>query len=187
MEGTAVDVTDENVTKTESDMSAGIMEILTDVRERLEMTETAVRERIKVKDELIDRLHEQMERGGQDAAERFTDQLMKAVIKVRNDMRRRMSGNDWMELTADDLRKEYGYLLEDITDLIEQQNIEVYSSAPGDAFDASVHQAKTEITDNPESDKKIKESISEGYRKGNKILLPERVTVYQYKENKENE
>jgi molecular chaperone GrpE (heat shock protein) len=48
-------------------------------------------------------------------------------------------------------------------------------------FDASIHQAKVETTNDPSLDKTVKESICEGYRKGEKILQPERVTVYQYK------
>ena len=41
--------------------------------------------------------------------------------------------------------------------------------------------AKVEMTGDVSLDKKIKESISEGYKKGEKVLLPERVIVYQYK------
>ena len=78
------------------------------------------------------------------------------------------------------LRMEYRYIFEDLTDLLEQQNVDSFQSEPGDAFDASIHQAKIEKTELPELDKTVKESMAEGYRKGKKILLPERVVVYQY-------
>ena len=130
---------------------------------------------------MINKLHKELDYYKQDAADRFVDQLMKAVIKVRKDMTRLVASDKWEDMTADDLRKEYQYCLEDITDLLEQQNVDPYSSEPGDEFDAAIHQAKVEMTGDVSLDKKIKESISEGYKKGEKVLLPERVIVYQYK------
>ena len=73
-------------------------------------------------------------------------------------------------MTADQLRKEYTYIFEDMTDLLEQQNIDSFKTETGTSFDASIHQAKVEITENPELDKTVKCSISEGYKKGNKVM-----------------
>ena len=103
---------------------------------------------------------------------------MKAVIKVRKDMNRLATSAGWMELSADELRKEYQYALEDLTDLLEQQNVDPYRSNPGDVFDASIHQPKIEATDDASLDKTIKESISEGYKKADKVLILERVLVW---------
>ena len=50
----------------------------------------------------------------------------------------------------------------------------------------TIHQAKTELTNEIENDKKIKQSVEEGYKKGEKILIPEKVVVYKYKEKGEN-
>lgn len=158
-----------------------LFEILLNTREQGQMIEQLIKNQIQVKDDMINKMHNELDYYKQDAADRFVDQLMKAVIKVRKDMNRVVSSENWTEMSADDLRREYKYCLEDITDLLEQQNVDPYSSATGDDFDAAIHQAKIEITDNPALDKKIKESISEGYKKGNKVLLPERVIVYQYK------
>ena len=158
-----------------------LFEILLNTREQGQMIEQLIKNQIQVKDDMINKMHNELDYYKQDAADWFVDQLMKAVIKVRKDMNRVVSSENWTEMSADDLRREYKYCLEDITDLLEQQNVDPYSSATGDDFDAAIHQAKIEITDNPALDKKIKESISEGYKKGNKVLLPERVIVYQYK------
>ena len=144
--------------------------------------EQLIKNQIEVKDDMIDKLHKELDYYKQDAADRFIDQLMKAVIKVRKDMTRLVTSDKWQEMTADDLRREYQYSLEDITDLLEQQNVDPFSSEPGDDFDASIHQAKIEATNDVSLDKKVKESISEGYKKGSKVLIPERVIVYQYKE-----
>lgn len=158
-----------------------LFEILLNTREQGQMMEQFIKNQIEVKDDMIDKLHKELDYYKQDAADRFVDQLMKAVIKVRKDMIRLASSDTWEAMTADDLRREYRYCLEDITDLLEQQNIDPFCSEPGDYFDASIHQAKVEATEDASLDKRVKESIAEGYKKGDKVLIPERVIVYQYK------
>lgn len=158
-----------------------LFEIVLNTREQGQMMEQLIKNQIQVKDELIDKLHKELEYYKQGAADRFVDQLMKAVIKVRKDMIKLMSSDDWLNMSADDLRREYQYSLEDLSDLLEQQNVDSYSSKQGDVFDAAIHQAKVEITDEESLDKKVKSSLSEGYKKGDKVLIPERVIVYQYR------
>ena len=158
-----------------------LLEILLNTREQGQMMERLIKNQIEVKDEMINKLHKELDYYKQDAADRFVDQLMKAVIKVRKDMSKLVSSERWSDMTVEDCKREYQYIMEDITDLLEQQNIDPYESNPGDDFDASIHQPKLEITDDISLDKKVKESISEGYKKGDKVLIPERVIVYQYK------
>ena len=158
-----------------------LLEILLNTREQGQMMEQLIKNQIQVKDEMISKLHKELDYYKQESADRFVDQLMKAVIKVRKDMTRLTTSDKWEDMSADDLRREYQYCLEDITDLLEQQNVDPFSSEHGDDFDASIHQAKVEVTDDVSLDKKVKESISEGYKKGDKVLIPERVIVYQYK------
>lgn len=166
----------------DDDSQAGeLLEILLNTREQGQMMEQLIKNQIEVKDDMINKLHKELDYYKQGAADRFVDQLMKAVIKVRKDMTRLTTSDKWKEMSADDLRREYRYCLEDITDLLEQQNVDPFRSNPGDDFDASIHQVKIEDTDDASLDKKVKESISEGYKKGDKVLIPERVIVYQYK------
>lgn len=162
-------------------MPEEIQEILLNTREQGQMMEQLIHNQIEVKDEMIDKLHRELESYRQGAADRFAEQVMKAVIKIRKDMVRRTSSWDEEMPDADEACTEYGYILDDLTDLLEQQNIDAYSTDPGELFDAAIHQAKLETTDNPALDRTIRVSLSEGYRKGDKILLPERVVVYQYK------
>ena len=169
-------------TESEDPESMGeLWQIVLNSREQGQMMEQLIKNQIEVKDEMINKLHKELDYYKQDSADRFVDQLMKAVIKVRKDMNRLVASEKWTEMSAEDLRREYQYCLEDITDLLEQQNVDPYSSEPGDDFDASIHQAKIEVTSDVTLDKKVKESITEGYKKGDKVLLPERVVVYQYK------
>lgn len=158
-----------------------LLEILLNTREQGQMMEQLIKNQIEVKDEMINKLHKELDYYKQDSADRFVNQLMKAVIKVRKDMSKLISSEKWNGMTEEDLKKEYQYVMEDITDLLEQQNVNPYESEPGDDFDASIHQPKLEPTTDIDLDKKVKESISEGYKKGDKVLIPERVIVYQYK------
>ena len=158
-----------------------LLEILLNTREQGQMMEQLIKNQIEVKDEMINKLHKELDYYKQDSADRFVNQLMKAVIKVRKSMSRLISSEKWNGMTEEDLKKEYQYVMEDITDLLEQENVYPYESEPGDDFDASIHQPKLEPTNDISLDKKVRESISEGYKKGDKVLIPERVIVYQYK------
>ncbi len=170
---------DETISKSE------ITEILLNTRELGQMTEQLIKNQIEVKDNMISKLHKELEFYKQGEADRFIDQVMKSVIKVRKDMLKNLSDDEWEEKSAGEIRKEYTYIFEDITDLLEQQNIDTYQTESGSLFDPSIHQAKLENTDDPSLDKRIKKSLGEGYRKNNKVLLPERVIVYQYREIEE--
>ena len=161
--------------------SGELMEIVLNTREQCQMMEQLIKNQIEVKDDMINRLHKELDYYKQGAADRFTDQLMKAVIKVRKDMNRLMSSDNWTEMSAADMQREYTYIFEDLTDLLEQQNVDAYKTESGADFDASIHQPKLEATDDLSLDKKVKESLGEGYKKGDKVLQPERVVVYQYK------
>jgi molecular chaperone GrpE (heat shock protein) len=167
--------------ETENDQNDELMEILLNTREQGQMVEQLIKNQIDVKDDMINRLHRELDYYRQGAEDRFVDQLMKAVIKVRKDMVKLVSSDRWGTLTVDDLRREYQYSMEDITDLLEQQNVDPYRSEPGDIFNAAIHQAKIEVTDDISLDKKIKRSLSDGYMKDTKVLIPERVVVYQYR------
>lgn len=158
-----------------------ISEILLNTREQGQMIDQLIRNQIEVKDNLINKLHNELDIYRKGAADRFEAQLLKAVIKVRKDMQRIINKKGWEELSADEVRKEYTYSFDDLSDLLEQQNVDPYRTGVGETFDPAIHQAKIEATSDMSLDKKIKESISEGYKMGSRVLIPERVCVYQYK------
>lgn len=149
--------------------------------DKLEFLRNMMANQICVKDELITRLHDELEYYKKDSASRFENQLLKAVIKVRQSMKKRMSSGTLEQKSAEELLEEYQYVFEDLTDLLEQQNCDEIVSRPGDAFDSAIHQAKVELTDDITLDKTVKESLSAGYMKNGKTLIPERVVVFQYK------
>lgn len=149
--------------------------------EQQECFDQLIKKQIEVKDSMINKLHDELDFYKQGAEEKFADQLMKSVIKIRKSMQRLMAADSWEAMQADELRREYRYIFEDITDLLEQQNVDSYTSKPGEVFDPAIHQAKLETTDDQTADRTIKESISDGYKKGNRVLIPERVIVYRCK------
>lgn len=153
-----------------------------DIEERFQIIEHFIKNQIVVKDEQIDKLYKELESYKQDAADRFVNQLMKSVIKIRKNLKRVMESEEWNSLTADELRREYTYIFEDLTDLLNEQNVDEIITEVGEEFDPSIHQAKIEITNEVKQDKRVKQSLSEGYVRSNKTLIAERIIAYQYKE-----
>ncbi len=172
---------DDNECDEKCDEQDELLEILLNTREQGEMVEQLIKNQIEIKDSMIDKLHKELDYYKQGSADRFENQLMKAVIKVRKDMCRIMDSDKWDDMSLEDIKREYQYTMEDLTDLLEQQNVDPYQSIAGDSFDGAIHQPKIEITKDESLDKTIKESVSEGYKKGDKVLIPERVIVYQYR------
>jgi molecular chaperone GrpE (heat shock protein) len=108
-----------------------LLEIVLNTREQCQMMQQLIENQIKVKDEMIDKLHKELEYYKNSAADKFAEQLMKAVIKVHKDMNRLVNSDKWDSMTADDLKREYTYARDDVADLLEQQNVDAFNSAPG--------------------------------------------------------
>lgn len=165
-----------------------LSEILLNTQEQCTMMDTMIRNQIKVKDEQINKLHNELQFYKEDHSSRFINQVMKAVIKVRKDMLKRVSSQAWEEMSAAELQREYEYVVDDLTDLLQQQNVDPYETEPGEPFDPARHQVqKLEATDDPALDKCVKCSVNEGYTKGDKVFIVERVVVYQYRPQEETE
>lgn len=172
-----MEITGEN----KEDIQLKVLEYLKKIDEQCSQLDSLMVGRIQVRDEQIDRLHEELEYYKKDAAAKFENQLLKAVIKIRQGMKKKINGGFFEGKDATQILQEYVYAFEDLTDLLEQQICDEIETQPGEAFDPAIHQAKLETTDDIALDKTIKCAISSGYRKDGKVLIPERVIVYQYK------
>lgn len=164
------DLAEENTSKAVEDKSTGeesgkLQELLEETREQNQMMEQLIRNQIAVKDQMIDKLHDELDYYKRDAADKFTDQLMKAVIKIRRDMVKRILEKRWDDISLDDLKREYQYVFEDLTDLLEQQNVDAYESEPGDDFDPAIHQPKLEMTAEKILEQKDHEKHQRGIQK----------------------
>ena len=175
--------TEENQDFEDQSVNGILTEILLNTQEQSVMIDSMIRNQINIKDAQIDKLHGELQYYKDDHASRFIDQVMKAVIKVRKGMLKRTNAKTWEEMTVADLKREYEYIIDDLTDLLEQQNIYPYETVAGEPFDAAIHQVfQLEYTDNTALDKKIKKSVSQGYIKNGRPMIVERVVVYQYKD-----
>lgn len=156
-------------------------EILLNTREQCQMTAQLIENQLRRKDQLIDRLHQELESYKQDQPARLVEQAMKELIGLRGRLLKRQSSPQWTELDAEKLREEFTYLDEDILDLLERQNIEPFTTQPGQPFDGGRHRAMNVVTAaSPELDRTVKASLTPGYAKGDKVLIPEHVTVYRF-------
>ena len=156
-------------------------EILLNTREQCQMTAQLIENQLKRKDQLIDRLHQELETYKQDQPARLVEQAMKELIGLWGRLLKRQSSPQWAELDAEKLREEFTYLDEDILDLLERQNIEPFTTQPGQPFDGGRHRAMNVVSaDSPELDRRVKASLAPGYAKGDKVLIPEHVTVYRF-------
>lgn len=109
-----------------------LMEILLNTREQGQMVEALIKNQIEVKDEMISKLHKELEYYKQDSADRYVTEVMKKIIKIRNDMNKLIRSKGYESLSVDDLKREYVYIFEDITDVLQQQNIDSYQTKPGE-------------------------------------------------------
>ena len=102
------------------------------------------------------------------------------MIKLRNGILKTMQSDEWDRLDADKLRQVIAYLEEDIVNLLEMQDIDAFTSEPGELFDPGKHQLAAIIpTEDEDLDRRIQMSRRPGYRKKDKVLVHESVTVYR--------
>lgn len=69
--------------------------ILLNTEEQCQMVDQMIKKQIDVKDQMIDKLHKELEYYKQESADRFIEQVMKAIIKVRKDMKRQIYSEQW--------------------------------------------------------------------------------------------
>ena len=157
-----------------------VIEWILKINEQCEHLNTLMANQIHSKEQLINRLHDELDYYKKETATKFENQLLKEIIRIRQDMKRKLNSNFFDNKDCVQVFQEYTYVFEDLTDLLERQICDEIESKPGDCFNPVIHQAKIEMTEEQSLDKTIKCSLSAGYKKDGKVLIPERVVVYQY-------
>ena len=173
-------ISEETVDNMEQSQADMLNEILLNTQEQCQIMDQVLRRQIEKKDEQIDLLHKELQyykegpggspdrsghEGSDQAAER--DPENHAV-------------DEWDRLDADKLRQVIAYLEEDIVNLLEMQDIDAFTSEPGELFDPGKHQLAAIIpTEDEDLDRRIQMSRRPGYRKKDKVLVHESVTVYR--------
>ncbi len=172
-------ITEETVKGLDQDQVDQLNEILLNTQEQCQMMEQVLIEQIKKKDSQIDLLHKELEYYKQDQADKLINQAMKELISLRNQLLKTIQSESWENMSEKELKKTLIYLEEDMTDLLQRQEIDPFTSLPGENFDAGKHKATVIPTDDDSLDRKVQKSTSPGYIKRGKVLIPESVVIYR--------
>ena len=130
----------DNIEQSQMDM---LNEILLNTQEQCQIMDQVLRRQIEKKDEQIDLLHKELQYYKEAQADRLIDQAMKEVIKLRNGILKTMQSDEWERMDTNQLRQVITYLEEDIMNLLEMQDIDAFTSEPGELFDPGKHQLAT--------------------------------------------
>jgi len=141
------------------------------------------------KDEIIDKLHNELQEYKQDILKKHILSIVMDVVKVADDIRKWLSYFRSLEVSQRDPRKLFRYLEaipSDLEDIFYWHGVKPFSTAEG-IFDPSRQRAIKKVPSMDASqDKLIAESIRPGYEWDGKVIRQEMVAVYVYQEDQES-
>ncbi len=137
------------------------------------------------KDKLIDNLHRELQAYKNDLIKKHVQSMVMDIIKVIDDIRK--LSDHYLSMPPEDLEPEK--LLEllhrvpdDLEDLFYYQGVKPFA-CKGAEFDPTRQRVLKRVeTDDPALDKTVAESLRPGYEWDEKVIRPEFVAVYLYKE-----
>ena len=137
------------------------------------------------KDKLIDNLHRELQAYKNDLVKKHVQSMSMDIIKVIDDIRK--LSDHYRSMPPEDLEPEK--LLEllqrvpdDLEDLFYYQGVKPFT-CEGAQFDPTRQRVLKRVeTDDPALDKTVAESLRSGYEWDEKVIRPEFVAVYLYKE-----
>lgn len=134
------------------------------------------------KSKIVNNLSNQIKDFKRDTEDKITSSIFKELISMRDSIIR--VGRVYKEKEETDQNvpldvfTSYAY---DLQNIFENNGFEIYESNAGDKFVPGRQSAIKKIpTDNEEQHGTIAESICSGYALNNKIISPEKVSVYYY-------
>ena len=141
------------------------------------------------KDEIIDRLHTELQEYKQDIIKKYVLSIVMDVVKVADDIRKWLAYFRSLDVSQRDPRKLFRYveaIPSDLEDVFYWHGVKPFSQQEG-AFDPSRQRAIKKIsTDDPALDKSVAHSIRPGYEWETKVIRQEMVAVYVYKQEQES-
>ena len=141
------------------------------------------------KDEIIDRLHSELQEYKQDIIKKYVLSIVMDVVKVADDIRKWLAYFRSLEVSQRDPRKLFRYveaIPSDLEDVFYWHGVKPFSQQEG-AFDPSRQRAIKKIpTDDPALDKCVAHSIRPGYEWETKVIRQEMVAVYVFKQGQES-
>ena len=141
------------------------------------------------KDQIIDRLHSELQEYKQDILKKYVLSIVMDVVKVADDIRKWLVYFRSLEVSQRDPRKLFRYLEaipSDLEDVFYWHGVKPFSSEEG-LFDPARQRAIKKLpTDDPTQDKNVAHSIRPGYEWESKVIRQEMVAVYVYQEEQES-
>jgi molecular chaperone GrpE (heat shock protein) len=133
---------------------------------------------------IADEMHKELQKHRQGMYSLMTRPLIMDIIDMRESILKnaaKWAGEPENERDFSSFIKLFSSYAEDAGTILENNGIEIYRSAAGDAFSPARHKvAKKVATGDLPLDKKIADSLSCGYVMDGKPLFAERVAVYAY-------
>lgn len=170
-----------------------VVEKLTQLEEKMDamnMLFVQKIQRIAHEEKIVDQMHAELQKYKEDMYSQLVRPILLDIIEVRDSILR-MSKN-FAAKPAEEQKvplKTFSDYSFDIQDILEKNNITIYSGKLGDTFSPIKQRAIKKInTPVEELHGKVAESLSSGYDYMGKIISPEKVVVYFYEkpENTEN-
>ena len=141
----------------------------------------------KSKDKIIDELHKEVTQYKNGLVEKLIEGMALDIIQLIDSINKNSKIYESKEFTQENYNKLltlFNSISDDLNDILYRQNIEPYT-IDGDNVDIK-KQKIVQITDTDDESKhnKISERVSCGYESDRKVLRPERIKIYKFKNNK---
>jgi len=141
------------------------------------------------KDEIIDKLHQELQEYKQDIVKKHILSIVLDVVKVADDIRKWLAYFRSLEVSQRDPVKLFRYLEaipSDLEDIFYWQGVKPYKNREGDFDPARQRAIKKITTDDISKDKTIAKSLRPGYEWEGKVIRQEMVAVYVYTDEKKS-
>jgi molecular chaperone GrpE len=142
------------------------------------------------KEKIIDELHGELQEYKSDLIKKLLQPMIMDVIHAIDDFNKLTS--HYRQKTPEEIDPQkllnlIASIPEDLEHLLYRQGIETFRGSEPDFNPSRQRAVKTLATPEPAKDKTIAQSLRQGYEWEGKVLRPEMVEVYIYKEEPENE
>jgi molecular chaperone GrpE len=134
------------------------------------------------REKVVDRLHAELQEYKQGLLLGILKPVFVDLIQLHDDMGKMIAAQGQAEGEVAQLLSLIGGFQQGIEDILYRQGVEPFT-LDGDAFDPRRQRAlATVATDEIEKNKQVATRLRKGFQAGDKLIRPEMVTVYSYKE-----
>lgn len=136
------------------------------------------------KDKIIDTMHKELQEYKDDMFTKIFNPILADIIGLKEDlnkMRRNLSEKEPEYFTKGKLLSTLESYEYDVSDLLEKYGVEIFQGIGDDYIPVKQRIIKLVENQDQELDNKIAQRLSNGYILNGKVISPEKVTVYKYK------